>query len=116
MANTGLRHIALRTHDLKKTERFYVDVLGMKVAFRVPPSMLFLRTSGSNDLVNFIKSIKRVSPKQGLDHIGFKVTRAGLKRTERTLREKGISIEGRRGRTAIYFLDPNGYRIEYYCD
>ncbi|HET8563315.1 MAG TPA: VOC family protein [Candidatus Binatia bacterium] len=116
MTNSGLRHIALRTHDLKKTERFYVDVLGMKIAFRVPPRMLFLRTSGSNDLVNFVRSTRRISPNQGLDHIGFKVTKAGLKRAERALIDQGIRIEGRRGRTAIYFRDPNGYRIEYYCD
>lgn len=116
MANSGLRHIALRTGDLKKTERFYVDVLGMKIAFRVPPDMIFLRTSGSNDLVNFVRSSKRISPTEGLDHIGFKVTKAILKQAERTLKNKGIPIEGRRGRDAIYFLDPNGYRIEYYCD
>ena len=27
-----------------------------------------------------------------------------------------IAIEGRRGKSAVYFSDPNGYQIEYYCD
>jgi hypothetical protein len=41
MANHGLLHIALLTRDLKKTEQFYTQVLGLKVAFRVPPNMVF---------------------------------------------------------------------------
>jgi catechol 2,3-dioxygenase-like lactoylglutathione lyase family enzyme len=115
MADTGLRHVALRTRDLANTERFYVEVLGMKVAFRVPPKMVFLRSVGGNDLLNFVLSEKRIGP-GGLDHIGFKVSKAGLKRFEAILKTKGISIEGRRGRNALYIRDPNGYSLEYYCD
>jgi catechol 2,3-dioxygenase-like lactoylglutathione lyase family enzyme len=116
MATSGLRHVALRTPDLIKTERFYVDVLGMEVAFRVPPNMIFLRTSAGDDLVNFVRSSKRIVSNQGFDHMGFRVSKPRLKRLEKMLKEKGIRIEGRRGRTAFYIRDPNGYSIEYYCD
>ena len=116
MANKGLSHIALKTRDLKKTEAFYTQVLGLEVAFRHPPGMIFLSTPGSDDLLNFVKSARSHSGGQGLDHIGFKTTRAGLKRMERKLRENNITIEGRRGSNALYFSDPNGYQIEYYCD
>ena len=116
MARQGLRHIALRTRDLKKTESFYTEILGLKVAFRHPPSMIFLSTPGSDDLLNFVKSTKRHSGTQGLDHIGFKTTRAGLKRVEKVVKENHIPIEGRRGQSALYISDPNGYQIEYYCD
>jgi catechol 2,3-dioxygenase-like lactoylglutathione lyase family enzyme len=61
MAKKGLSHIALKTRDLKKTEDFYVGVLGLKVAFRHPPTMIFLTTPGSGDLLNFIKTGKRSS-------------------------------------------------------
>jgi catechol-2,3-dioxygenase len=116
MAQKGLSHIALKTRDLKKTEMFYIDVLGFKVAFRHPPNMLFLTTPGSNDLLNFVKSPQKSSGAQGLEHIGFKITAGGLKRLEKTLKEKGVAIDGRRGKDAICFSDPNGYQIEYYCD
>ena len=66
MARTGLSHIALKSRDLKKTEEFYVDVLGCKVAFRHPPDMIFLTTPGSGDLLNFVKSSARTSGSQGL--------------------------------------------------
>jgi catechol-2,3-dioxygenase len=116
MAKKGLSHIALKVRDLKKTEDFYVGVLGLKVAFRHPPTMIFLTTPGSGDLLNFVKSTKRSSGHQGLEHLGFKVTAAGLKRIEKTLKQHQVAIEGRRGKSAIYLADPNGYQIEYYCD
>jgi catechol-2,3-dioxygenase len=116
MASSGLRHIALRSRDLKKTKKFYTEILGLKVAFRVPPNMVFLRTPGGADLVNFVRSEARLSASAGLEHFGFKTTKAGLKRLEKKLKEQGIAIAGRRGQSAIYFNDPNGYQIEYYCD
>lgn len=116
MAGTGLCHIALKTQDLAETEAFYTGVLGLKVAFRQPPGMIFLTTPGSNDLLNFVKSAKAASGSQGLDHIGFKVTRAALKRMEQTLNKSNVAIEGRRGKNAIYISDPNGYQIEFFCD
>lgn len=116
MANKGLSHIALKARDLKKTEEFYTEVLGLKIAFRHPPNMLFLTTPGSSDLINFVKSSARPSGTQSLEHIGFKVTAAGLKNTEKTLKAHGIKIDGRRAKSAIYFTDPNGYQLEYYCD
>lgn len=116
MARKGLSHIALKVRDLKKTEEFYVGMLGLKVAFRHPPSMIFLTTPGSGDLLNFVKTSKPISANQGLEHLGFKVTPTVLKRTETLLKENNIEIAGRRGKNAFYIVDPNGYQIEYYCD
>jgi len=115
MAKHGLRHVALKTRDLVN-ERFYVGILGMKVAFRAPPDMIFFRTSGADDLLNFVKTNRRLAPREGLDHIGFKVSKQDLKRLEAVLKNNRVSIEGRRGRSALYIRDPNGYAIEYYCD
>jgi catechol-2,3-dioxygenase len=116
MARKGLSHIALKSRDLKKTEEFYVGVLGCKVAFRHPPGMIFLTTPGSGDLLNFVKSSGRNSGSQGLEHIGFKMTAAELRKMETQLKEHDVKIDGRRGREAFYFTDPNGYQIEYYSD
>ena len=82
MAKKGLSHIALKVRDLKKTEDFYVEKLGLKVAFRHPPSMIFLTTPGSGDLLNFVKTAQRSKANQGLEHLGFKVTKAELIKRE----------------------------------
>jgi catechol 2,3-dioxygenase-like lactoylglutathione lyase family enzyme len=116
MARKGLSHIALKSRDLKKTEEFYVGILGCRVAFRHPPRMTFLTTPGSGDLLNFVKSSARPSGNQALEHIGFKMTAAELKKMEQALKQHGVKIDGRRGREAFYFTDPNGYQLEYYCD
>jgi catechol 2,3-dioxygenase len=115
-ADQGLKHIALKSRDLQKTEEFYTGILGMKVAFRHPPAMLFLTTPRSGDLINFVRSNSRPKGTQSLEHLGFKITAAGLKKTEKTLKAHGVKIDGRRGKTAIYFRDPNGYQLEFYCD
>ena len=42
--------------------------------------------------------------------------RPRLTSLEKKLKENEIKVEGRRGKHAIYFCDPNGYTIEYYSD
>ena len=116
MAKKGLSHIALKVRDLKETEDFYVGVLGLKVAFRSPPGMIFLTTPGSVDLLNFVKTTQRPRANQGLEHLGFKVTSTDLKKLEAKFAKAGLKIDGRRGHTAFYISDPNGYQLEYYCD
>lgn len=116
MAKKGLSHIALKVRDLKTTENFYVDVLGLKVAFRHPPGMIFLTTPGSGDLLNFVKSAQRPRANQGLEHLGFKVTSVELKKLEAKITKLDIDIESRRGKTAFYITDPDGYQLEFYCD
>jgi catechol-2,3-dioxygenase len=78
--------------------------------------MLFLRTPGSKDLLNFVKRKGKLARRGGLDHFGFKITKPGLRRLERKLKDNNVAITGRRGEYAIYVRDPNGYAIEYYCD
>ena len=36
-ATVGLRHLSLKTNALDKTVRFYTEILGLEVAFRVTP-------------------------------------------------------------------------------
>lgn len=112
----SLRHLSLKTRDLAMTERFYTDVLGLRVAFRAPPKRIFFSCAGGGDLLDFVKARGPLKPNQGLDHFGFKVTRRVLASMEKKLRQSGVEIEGRRGRDSVYFRDPNGYWLELYCD
>lgn len=112
----GLRHIALRSRDLRVTERFYVDVLGLRIAFP-HEGMLFLESPGGGDLLNFVGTRRAFDPKAGgLDHLGFRVPSARWRRTMSRLEQAGVRIAGRRGRDAVYVRDPNGYTVELYRD
>jgi catechol 2,3-dioxygenase-like lactoylglutathione lyase family enzyme len=113
---TGLRHIALRSRDLRATERFYVDVLGLRVAFP-HRGMLFLETPGGGDLLNFVATRRAFQAGAGgLDHLGLRMPSAGWRAAVARLRQAKVRIEGRRGRDAVYVRDPNGYTVELYRD
>lgn len=112
----GLRHLALRTRDLAATERFYREVLGLEIAFP-HRGMLFLRTPGGDDLLNFVETRRPFDPAAGgLDHFGLRVPRARWAAVRARLRRASVRIRGRRGRVAVYIEDPNGYTIELYAD
>ena len=114
--NRGLRHIALKTRDLPRTERFYVDVLGLAHAFR-HEGMIFLETPGGGDLLNFVGTRGKVDPARGgFDHFGLRFPRAAWRKVCARVRRAGVTISGRRAGSAIYVEDPNGYTVELYCD
>ncbi|MBI4590013.1 MAG: VOC family protein [Candidatus Rokubacteria bacterium] len=112
----GLRHLALKTRDLKATERFYTGVLGLRVAFR-HRGMVFLASPGEEDLLNFCQASRRFDPKAGgLDHFGLRLDRRRFRSLQDRLKAAGVRLTGRRGRWGIYFKDPNGYTVELYAD
>jgi catechol 2,3-dioxygenase-like lactoylglutathione lyase family enzyme len=112
----GLRHVAVKSRDLAQTEVFYREVLGLEVAFP-HPGMLFLETPGGGDLLNFVETRRPFDPQAGgLDHIGLRVPPARWKAMLARLTAAGVRVRGRRGRSAIYIEDPNGYTVELYRD
>jgi catechol 2,3-dioxygenase-like lactoylglutathione lyase family enzyme len=112
----GLRHVALKTRDLRTTERFYVGLLGLERAFP-HAGMLFLRTPGADDLLNFVETRAAFDPRAGgLDHFGLRVPGARWRQVLDGLRRAHVKIGGRRGRSAVYIRDPNGYTLELYRD
>ena len=112
----ALRHLALKTRDLKATKRFYVEMLGLREAFP-HPGMLFLKTPGGGDLLNFVGVRRRVDSRAGgLDHFGFYVGERRLAALRKRLKAAVVKVVGRRGRWSIYIKDPNGYTVELYAD
>ena len=115
-AQRGLRHLALRTRSLAATKDFYVDGLGLAVAF-THRGMLFLETPGGEDLLNFVLTRRPFDPQAGgLEHFGLRVPAVEWPGMTARLKQKRIAIEGRRGQGAVYITDPNGYTVELYRD
>jgi len=69
--STGLRHVALCVHDLAACERFYVELLGMRVVWRPDPDNVYLTGGADNLALHRTIGGDRPEEVQRLDHIGF---------------------------------------------
>jgi len=139
----GVHHLALCTDDMRKTVDFYVDVLGMPLvhAMKVPPGLgtgpknrgnppyenirHYFFDMGNDSLLAFFEIPKGKEPQAnrnaigGMQHCAFVVTPERLAGIEQRLKSRGIDYVGPipqlPGLVGIYFMDPNGIRLEFAC-
>ena len=139
----GVHHLALVTDDMRGTVAFYVDVLGMPLvhAMRVPPGLgtgpgnrgnppyeeirHYFFDMGNDSLLAFFEVPAGAEPPTNrnavgsMQHVAFTVTRARFDEIERRLDAAGVAHTPRipqlPGMEGIYFLDPNGIRLEMAC-
>ena len=134
----GIHHLALNTDDMKMTIDFYSHVLGMPLvhALRVPPGTSrgnppfeclrhYFFDAGGDTLLAFFELPKGAKPQGDRDavaamqHCSFTVTEEAFEQMQKRLQDAGIKILGPihvgSGSTSIYFLDPNGIRLEFTC-
>lgn len=117
-ATVGLRHVALFVEDLDACERFYVDLLGMKVEWRPDPDNVYL-TSGHDNLA-LHRWPAGVMPQgsQRLDHIGFILaTPDDVDAWHEFLLGHGVKMKTaprthRDGARSFYCLDPSGVTVQ----
>lgn len=121
-----LGHIVLRVRDLARSERFYVDVLGLTKQGEIPGVMAFFTTQGnsdSHDLALMQLGLNAPDPTPGaagLYHFAYQVpSEEALAEAYRTLKEAGVPIVGTGDHgvsKGIYILDPDGIEIEITYD
>ena len=117
-ATAGLRHVALTVQDLESCERFYTELLGMRVEWRPDADNVYL-TSGPDNL-----ALHRAPPGfelgsgQRLDHIGFVINEIGeVDEWHRCLKSEGVPIlkepkTHRDGARSFYCSDPDGNTVQ----
>ena len=114
----GLTHLHLAVRDLERALKFYCGVFGMEVRFWDGPSMVFLNTPGSEDLVTLRQAEegKPVGP-EGVGHFGFRLRRKeDLDAAVQEVVKAGGSLiergEHQPGHPYAYVTDLDGYVIE----
>jgi catechol 2,3-dioxygenase len=124
----ALGHVVLKVRDLKRSEHFYSDTLGMQIVLRLTePHMTFFSleaTANHHDFALMELGFDAPSPDDdttGLAHVAFRIGTStddlGLARAE--LRDSGSHIlyEAERGfAKSVHVLDPDGNEVELYVD
>ena len=118
LATTGLRHVALNVKDLEVCERFYTELLGMRVEWRPDADNVYL--TGGNDNLALHRAASTIDPDapQRLDHIGFVVNEiADVDVWFAFLRLKDVRIlkepkTHRDGARSFYCQDPAGNTVQ----
>ena len=139
----GVHHLALTTEDMKATTAFYVEVLGMKLvhAMKVPEGVgvgpdnrgnppyecirHYFFDMGNDSLLAFFEIPRGAKPRSdrdaigGMQHVAFAVTASRFEAIQKRLSAHGVPYDGpidiMPGMVSIYFLDPNGIRLEACC-
>jgi catechol 2,3-dioxygenase len=119
-----LGHVVLKVRDAAKSKEFYVKTLGLKVAHEdLKRGTVFLSFGTEHhDLAVFqMASGEAPSAEQpGLHHMAWQLASFDeLRDAHRELLALGVPIEATTEHNvtrSIYFPDPDGNRVELYCD
>lgn len=118
-----LGHLVLKVNDIKRSEEFYKEILGLKVTER-DFGMVFLSSSSetSHELALAPKSSgdDDRGPNSRLSHFAWQMkTTRDLRELQEFLNENGIRILGTSDHgisIGVYFADPDGNHVEVFYE
>ena len=122
-----LGHVGLYVKDLERSKKFYVEVVGLKVSDEFPERAVFMRCGHDHhDTVLFKlpdeKHGRSLDERVEIQQISYEMDRlSDLKEKAAELKAQGIEIVGPERKTAgmditIEFHDPDGNRVQFYCE
>jgi len=116
-------HVVLSVKDPEKSAKFYSEVLGMEiVSYNEERRSAFLSFGTQHhDIALFCAPIESVRGQIGLNHIAFQIN-GGVEELH-FLHERLLAYGAIIDRTSdhgittsVYFFDPDGNRIEVFCE
>lgn len=114
--NHGLRHLALKVGDVKRSADFYRRVFGMKVVWEPDADNVYLSSGCDNLAIH--RGNAGDDTAQRMDHLGFIVpTIADVEAGWEWVKQNGIEVVNplkhhRDGSVSFYIRDPDGNVIQ----
>ena len=114
----GLRHVALKVRDMRRSKEFYRQCFGMEVVWEPDPQNVYLSSGTDNVALHELAADAAAAGEQQLDHIGFIVESIErVRELEGEFRSRGVKIVQpfkihRDGSASFYCADPDGIVIQ----
>jgi len=122
----SLGHVVLKVRDLRRSEAFYADTLGISVVSRIsdPARMTFFTLGHHHDLalIELEGDAAPADPRApGLAHVAFEVSGSisDLRAAKVELESAGVVVQHERRcgfAESIHVLDPDANEVELYVD
>jgi len=119
-----LGHIVLKVRDAARSRDFYTRTLGLKVAHEdLERGAVFLSFGKEHHELALFQMATEEAPKgseAGLHHVAWRLgSYDELREAYRELQAIGVPVEStveHNVSRSVYFKDPDGNRVELYCD
>ncbi len=119
-----LGHVVLKVRDAQKSKEFYTRALGLKLAYEdTDRGAVFLSVGTQHHDLALFQLATGAAPdaaQPGLHHMAWQLgSFEELQAAHRELRALGIPVEStieHNVTRSVYFHDPDGNRVELYCD
>jgi catechol 2,3-dioxygenase-like lactoylglutathione lyase family enzyme len=114
----GLHHVALNVRDLESCEKFYTELLGMRVEWRPDSDNVYLTGGSDNLALHRAPTGAEPGAVQRLDHIGFVLREIEeVDAWHAFLKANGVAIvkeprTHRDGARSFYCRDPGGNTVQ----
>ena len=105
-----IHHVALRTRELPRLERFYVDVLGLAVTRRQDDRSVWLDAAGAIVMLERAEPGEPESVVGSMELLAFAIAPEEHALYTDRLARAGVAIEARTAST-LYVRDPDGRRV-----
>ena len=105
-----IHHLAFRTGDLGRLERFYVDVLGLAVVRRQEARSVWLDAGGSIVMLELRGPLEPAHPSTSSELVAFAIEPDARPLVAERLARAGVAVEAATEFT-LYVRDPDGRRI-----
>ena len=109
---TGIDHVVLHVSDLKRSLKFYTEILGL-TEHHGGSGYMFLRCGGQVLGLFEVDDGEDVTAGPELNHLAFNQSTGSYEEVKALLESHGIEVRARRGDPrCIYFSDPDGHQLQ----
>ena len=111
----GLSHVTFSVSDVGRSVRFYRDVVGLRLVARWMRGAYFL--AGREWIALSLDPETRGGPLPEYSHVAFAVSGPDFAPTAQRIHDSGTVVfkENRSEGASVYFLDPDGHKLEIHA-